>query len=69
VFEWLREQGNIETLEWFRTFNCGVGMVLCVSAGQADAALARLAELGETAWRLGRIEAGEGAPQVRFTER
>jgi phosphoribosylformylglycinamidine cyclo-ligase len=69
VFEWLREQGHIETHEWFRTFNCGVGMVLCVPAEQADAALARLRELGETAWRLGRIEAGEGAAQVRFTER
>jgi phosphoribosylformylglycinamidine cyclo-ligase len=69
VFEWLREQGNIETHEWFRTFNCGVGMVLCVPAEQADRALDRLKELGEDAWRLGRIEAGEGAAQVRFTER
>ena len=69
VFEWLREQGNIETHEWYRTFNCGVGMVVCVPADQADAALARLAELGEDAWRLGHIEAGEGAARVRFTAR
>ncbi|MCA1804570.1 MAG: hypothetical protein LC646_04310 [Xanthomonadaceae bacterium] len=44
-------------------------MVLCVPAEQADRALDRLKELGEDAWRLGHIEAGEGAAQVRFTER
>jgi phosphoribosylformylglycinamidine cyclo-ligase len=69
VFEWLREQGNIERHEWFRTFNCGVGMVVCVAAAQAEQALAELQRLGETAWRLGHIEAIEGAPEVRFADR
>ena len=67
VFRWLKEQGNIETLEWFRTFNCGVGMVVCVAADQADAALAVLQQQGEQAWRLGRVEAGEGTPHVEFS--
>jgi len=55
IFEWLREQGNIESSEMLRTFNCGVGMVVCVPADEADTALAALIQSGETAWLLGRV--------------
>ncbi len=64
VFHWLQEQGNVETREMYRTFNCGVGMVVCVSEAEADAALAQLTAAGETAWRLGRIEEGAEQPVV-----
>ncbi len=64
VFDWLRERGNVDTHEMYRTFNCGVGMVVCVAAAEADAALAQLAASGETAWRLGRIEEGAEQPVV-----
>ncbi|WP_346839272.1 phosphoribosylformylglycinamidine cyclo-ligase [Microbulbifer sp. SAOS-129_SWC] len=57
VFDWLREAGNIERREMYRTFNCGVGMVICVPADQADAALATLRQLGEDAFVIGSIEA------------
>jgi phosphoribosylformylglycinamidine cyclo-ligase len=50
----------------WRTFNCGVGMVICVAADEADAALAALREAGETAWRLGHVAAGDGEPVVEF---
>jgi phosphoribosylformylglycinamidine cyclo-ligase len=50
-----------------RTFNCGVGMVVCVAEGDADRAIALLQAQGETAWRLGRIEAHDGAPSVELT--
>ncbi|MEE4382385.1 MAG: phosphoribosylformylglycinamidine cyclo-ligase [Pseudomonadales bacterium] len=55
VFQWLRQAGGIETLELLRTFNCGVGFVLCVPAEAADRALALLAEAGESVWRLGAV--------------
>lgn len=61
VFRWLQEQGNIEEQEMYRTFNCGVGMVLCVPAEQAEAAREFLASQGETAWVIGRVEATEQA--------
>ena len=61
VFTWLREQGNIAEAELLRTFNCGVGMIACVPAERAEAACARLAELGEQAWVIGRIEASDDA--------
>jgi phosphoribosylformylglycinamidine cyclo-ligase len=59
VFRWLAEQGGIERQELFRTFNCGVGMVVVVAPEAADAAVDILTSHGETAWVLGRIEAGE----------
>ena len=61
VFRWLQEQGNIEEQEMYRTFNCGIGMVLCVPAAQAEAAREFLASQGETVWTLGRVEATEQA--------
>jgi len=65
VFSWLQEQGNVETQEMYRTFNCGVGMILAVAADQAEAAVKVLQDLGETAWVIGQIEAGtETSPQV-----
>jgi phosphoribosylformylglycinamidine cyclo-ligase len=48
-----------------RTFNCGVGMVVAVASGDADAVTARLEEAGEQVVRVGRIEAGERGCTVR----
>ncbi|WP_066963179.1 phosphoribosylformylglycinamidine cyclo-ligase [Microbulbifer sp. Q7] len=61
VFRWLQETGNIEGREMYRTFNCGVGMVICVPAADADKAVAKLQELGEDAFILGSIEAATSA--------
>ena len=58
VFEFLQEQGNIETAEMRRTFNCGVGMVAVVAEADADRAIEQLESSGETAWRIGRIVPG-----------
>jgi phosphoribosylformylglycinamidine cyclo-ligase len=57
VFGWLQQQGRVETPEMYRTFNCGVGMVVCVPAAQADTCISVLQEHGEHAWQLGHIEA------------
>jgi phosphoribosylformylglycinamidine cyclo-ligase len=67
VFQWLQAQGNVLETEMLRTFNCGVGMVVCVAEGDADRAIALLQAQGESAWRLGRIEAHDGAPSVELT--
>jgi phosphoribosylformylglycinamidine cyclo-ligase len=56
VFDWLQAQGNIEPREMYRTFNCGIGMVLCVAETTVEEALALLAGQGETAHVIGRIE-------------
>ncbi|BAZ93443.1 phosphoribosylformylglycinamidine cyclo-ligase [Thiohalobacter sp. COW1] len=67
VFHWLQDGGNVAEAEMYRTFNCGVGMVLVVPADQVDTALTLLAGTGEQAWRLGGIVAGEGAAAVEFS--
>lgn len=65
VFNWLQEQGNVETQEMYRTFNCGVGMILAIAADQAEEAVKALQELGESAWIIGHIEAGtDTSPHV-----
>jgi len=60
VFDWLASNGNIETDEMRRTFNCGVGMIVVVANDDVDAALRSLSANGEKAWHIGRVVAGAG---------
>ncbi|MBL6897411.1 MAG: phosphoribosylformylglycinamidine cyclo-ligase [Luminiphilus sp.] len=55
VFSWLQVGGNIEEQEMLRTFNCGIGMILVVSAPDIQAALASLKSDGIAGWELGHI--------------
>lgn len=65
VFNWLQEKGNIDTYEMYRTFNCGVGMIIALPQEQVETALAILKQAGENAWLIGHIEhAEDGAEQV-----
>jgi phosphoribosylformylglycinamidine cyclo-ligase len=67
VFDWLQSKGGIADSEMLRTFNCGVGMVVCVSPADAQRACDLLTRAGEHAWPIGRIETSEEAPEVVFT--
>ncbi len=60
LFHWLRDGGNVAQQEMFRTFNCGIGMVVVVSAQDADAAIGHLQSVGETVSRIGVIRARNG---------
>jgi phosphoribosylformylglycinamidine cyclo-ligase len=60
LFKWLQEQGNVATQEMYRTFNCGIGMVVIVSAEDADKAISQLQEAGETVTKIGVIRARSG---------
>ncbi|MFK8047862.1 MAG: phosphoribosylformylglycinamidine cyclo-ligase [Halioglobus sp.] len=64
VFKWLQDKGNVETSEMYRTFNCGVGMVLCVEQENEDAVVAQLRESKLEAWKIGTI--AEGHNEVVF---
>ncbi|MCR9104943.1 MAG: phosphoribosylformylglycinamidine cyclo-ligase [Gammaproteobacteria bacterium] len=59
IFDWLQRNGNVTDEEMYRTFNCGVGMVLCVAARDVDSALETLADNGQQAWQIGQIRPGE----------
>jgi phosphoribosylformylglycinamidine cyclo-ligase len=67
VFKWLQEQGGVEDAEMLRTFNCGVGMIVCVPASVEAAVIDRLNALGETAFRLGEIVAAPDGVPLRYT--
>ncbi|WP_193173056.1 phosphoribosylformylglycinamidine cyclo-ligase [Nisaea nitritireducens] len=65
VFKWLAETGGVPAEELARTFNCGIGMTLTVSADRADAVTEILTEAGETVFRIGILtDRAEGAPSV-----
>ena len=67
IFKWLQNEGNIEAEEMFRTFNCGVGMVVCVAGKDRDAAIQCLKSSGEIAWEIGNVEVKQkGSERVRF---
>jgi phosphoribosylaminoimidazole synthetase len=55
VFSWIARTGGIAPEEMMRTFNCGVGMVTVVAAGQAAQVAAVLQQAGETVAPIGRI--------------
>ena len=66
IFNWLQTNGNISTHEMYRTFNCGVGLVLVVKQEFADKTVAMLNELGEQAWVIGQIESSDNDTQVEI---
>ena len=65
VFQWIQETATLPDEEMYRTFNCGVGMVVVVNKCDAPRALRHLREAGETAWDIGVVaERGEDEPAV-----
>lgn len=56
VFKWLQEQGGISWHEMYRTFNCGVGMVIALPQADVEKALSVLKAAGENAWLIGQVE-------------
>ncbi len=59
VFDVIARAGNIPERDMYNTFNMGVGLVVAVAKGDADKALAALAEAGEKAYIIGQASAGE----------
>ena len=57
VFSWLQQAGNIDELEMLRTFNCGIGFVICLPEAKVATAIDKLADLGETPILIGEIVA------------
>jgi phosphoribosylformylglycinamidine cyclo-ligase len=58
VFDWLASTGNIAPAEMYRTFNCGIGMIVVVPETVAAQALQILQSLGEQASVIGAIRQG-----------
>jgi phosphoribosylformylglycinamidine cyclo-ligase len=66
VFQWLALEGGIAQNEMLRTFNCGIGMIVVVSPGDADAVAKIFTTAGETAVALGTIIKASGDQRVVY---
>ncbi|MCA6219406.1 phosphoribosylformylglycinamidine cyclo-ligase [Photorhabdus antumapuensis] len=65
IFNWLQQTGNVSRHEMYRTFNCGVGMVIALPPTEVEHALELLNTAGEKAWQIGTIATlKEGEQQV-----
>jgi phosphoribosylformylglycinamidine cyclo-ligase len=66
IFRWLMDKGGVAKDEMYRTFNCGIGMAVVVSARDVQATQELLAREGQPSMAIGRIEESAGEPDVVF---
>jgi len=64
VFDWLQTHGGVEAKEMYRTFNCGVGMVLVIDQADEEDCLRQLHSLGENSWVIGEVVNKENGPSI-----
>jgi phosphoribosylformylglycinamidine cyclo-ligase len=64
LFRLLCERGRVDQDEAYQVFNMGIGMVVFVAPEDERAVRAHLDAQGETAVRIGRVEAARGAEGV-----
>lgn len=67
VFHWLQTAGSISDAEMLKTFNCGIGLAVVVSADEAESVVGSFREAGEQACIIGRIDSRSGEPEVQYT--
>lgn len=61
IFNWLQEKGGVTDSEMYRTFNCGIGMIVCICESQAQQALDILNQESEQAFIIGHVAARQHA--------
>jgi phosphoribosylformylglycinamidine cyclo-ligase len=66
IFQWLQENGGVHDEEMYRTFNCGIGMVLAVRRADETTTIRTLEESGETAFVIGHTEAHSAGKRVEL---
>ena len=68
VFNWLQHNGNITNEEMWRTFNCGIGMVVILPETDAATAIDLMKQHDIQAWKIGQIESGSNQePRVEIS--
>ena len=60
IFKLIQSWGNVAREEMYRTFNCGIGMILIVDAESVSEIVAHLNENDEEFYKIGRVVEGEG---------
>ena len=62
IFQLIQQLGRVDEAEMMRAFNMGLGMLMIVSAGQVDEAMA---VLGDSAWLVGEVTLHERGPRIQ----
>jgi len=64
LFAWLQQAGDIAEEEMLRTFNCGIGFVLCAPAEESQGLLDALTAAGESPIVIGTMVSAETQPSA-----
>ncbi len=67
IFKWLQENGNVSQADMLTTFNCGIGMIVCVDAEDEVETMAILSQQGESVFAVGEIISASGEPKVVYS--
>ena len=59
IFDFLKELGDLDVDDMYHTFNMGIGFVVAIDKGEADAVMTALKASGEAPVILGEITSGE----------
>ena len=60
IFNWIQDQGKIDTTEMYRVLNCGVGMIVIVPKESLDDSIRLLNSNAEDSWLIGEIVSSDG---------
>jgi len=60
LFPFMQREGNIEVREMYKTFNMGIGFIMVVEENEVDNLIKTVEGLGEKAFAIGKVKAGEG---------
>jgi len=60
LFDFIQTEGNIETVEMFKTFNMGIGFIMIVRAEDVDQTLKLVSSLDEKAYVIGTVSDSQG---------
>lgn len=60
LFQWLQQAGQVQMQEMYRTFNCGVGMVIIIDPKEATTIQQFLQQQGETVYQIGTVQIRQG---------
>ena len=65
IFNWIQREGKISEDEMFKTFNCGIGMVVIIKKNYVSEIMETLLKLGYQSTQIGYIENGTGQVLVK----
>ncbi len=66
IFKWLQQHGNVSQTDMLTTFNCGIGMIVCVAAEDEAKTIKTLEQQGETAFLIGELVTTAGKTEVIY---